>query len=54
MAVDGRPVEFAALNDRDLWVAAARIGDVDVSMRGSGVALRSIELAHVEDYSSYG
>ena len=51
--IDGRPVEFAALDEGDLWVAAARIGDVDVSIRGGGVPLHSIELARVEKVSEY-
>lgn len=51
--VDGRGIEFTALHDPDLWVATAQLGEVDVSIRGYEIPLRSIELARIEDPSGY-
>ncbi len=51
--VDGNPVEFSELQDTDVSVAAARIGEVDVSIVCRDVEVGTIELTRVEDVSAY-
>lgn len=51
--VDGSPVDFDWLEERNDWVARAVIGDLAVKVRAHGLAVASIRLAVVHDVEPY-
>ncbi len=53
LRVEGRDTEFLWLREAEAWVAAARLGEVDVRVLARGISPQEVEMVRIEDVEPY-